>query len=73
MVSSCISSFLCFLSFVIYAGVYNNNKPNGAGQFGGGFGLIIWGTLLLASYLWNAVCTTSRGVTSLEVAVRLDM
>ena len=45
MISSGISSFCCFLSFVIYAGTYNSNKVSGhGGKFGGGFGLIIWGT-----------------------------
>ena len=45
VISSVLSSFCCFLSFVIYAGVVNTNKVAGTGgSFGGGFGLILWGT-----------------------------
>lgn len=46
LITSGLSSFCCFLSFVIYAGVYNKHRPNTAGQYGGGFGLIIWDWLL---------------------------
>ena len=43
LIASGVSSFCCFLSFTIYAGVYNKNKAGSGGQFGGGFGLVIWG------------------------------
>lgn len=47
VISSVLSSFCCFLSFVIYAGVVNTNKVAGTGgSFGGGFGLILWDWLL---------------------------
>ena len=43
LIASGVSSFCCFLSFTIYAGVYNKSKAGSGGQFGGGFGLVIWG------------------------------
>ena len=52
VISSVLSSFCCFLSFVIYAGVYNTNKLDSMGSFGGGFGLILWGAWASAGCLF---------------------
>ncbi len=69
LISSGLSSFCCFLSFVIYAGVYNSKKENSKGSYGGGFGLILWGAcrrcthreVLCAFRLCGVVCGVGLG------------